>query len=103
MKQCFYTHPKLALKEWQLNKKVEEKVAKKKVTDKKKDDDKNKGKEDKFKPDITIIHHHYAFSSALNTNALSEALKEITDLMPFVKALIDSKITINKAITLSSS
>ena len=72
------------------------------MTDKKKGDDKSKRKEDKFKPDVTMIHYHYAFSSALNMNALSEALKEITDLMPFVKALINNKVTVNKA-TMPSS
>ena len=46
-----------------------------------------------------MIHHHYAFDFALNTNALTEVLKGITDLMPFVKTLIDSKVTINKATT----
>ena len=80
---------------------MKEKVVKKKVADKKKDDDKNKKKKNKFKPDIIIIHYHYTFGSALNTNALSEAFKEIIDLMSFVKALIDSMITINKAIILS--
>ena len=102
MKWCFYTHPKLAPEGWQPNKEVEEKVAKKKAADKKKGDDKNKGKENKSKPDVTMIHHHHAFSSALNMNALPEVFKGITDLMPFVKALIDSKVTINKAITPSS-
>ena len=77
---------------------MKEKIVKKKVTDKKKSDDKSKKKEDKFKPDVTMIHHHYAFSSALNTNALSEIFKRITDLMPFIKTLINSKIIINKAI-----
>ena len=81
---------------------MEEKVVKKKAADKKKDDDKSKKKKDKFKPDVTIIHYHHAFDSALNTNALPEVLKGITDLMPFVKALIDSKIIINKTIMLSS-
>ena len=81
---------------------MEEKIAKKKVTDKKKSNDKNKKKEDKFKPDVTMIHCHYTFSSALNMNALSEVLKGITDLMPFVKTLINSKVTVNKATTPSS-
>ena len=76
---------------------MEEKIIKKKVTDKKKGDDKNKGKKNKFKPDVTMIYHHYAFGSALNMNALSETFKEITDLMSFIKALIDNKITVNKA------
>ena len=97
-KKCFYTHLKLASKEWQLNKEVEEKVTKKKAADKKKYDDKSKKKENKFKFNVTIIHHHHAFSSALNTNALLKAFKGITDLIPVVKALIDSKVTINKAI-----
>ena len=81
---------------------MEEKVAKKKTADKKKDDDKNKRKENRFKPDVIIIHCHHAFSSALNTNALSEAFKRITDLMSFVKALINNKITVNKITTLFS-
>ena len=102
MKWCFYTHSELALKGWQLNKEVEKKVVKKKVTDKKKDDDKNKKKEDRFKSDVIMIYHHHAFSSALNTNALSEAFKEITDLMLFVKTLINSKVTVNKTTTSSS-
>ena len=80
---------------------MKEKIVKKKITDKKKNDDKNKKKENKFKSDIIIIHHHYAFNSALNMNVLLKALKKITDLMPFVKALINSKITINKVITSS--
>ena len=99
MKWCFYTHPELAPKGWQPNKEVEEKVVKKKVANKKKGDNKNKGKKDKSKPDITMIHCHHAFGSALNTNALSEVLKGITDLMSFVKALINSKVTINKTTT----
>ena len=98
IKKYFYTHPKLASEGWQLNKEMKEKIAKKKMTDKKKDDDKSKEKENKFKPDITIIYHHHAFSSALNMNALSKAFKGITDLMSFVKALINSKITVNKII-----
>ena len=102
MKRCFYTHPKLAPEEWQPNKEVEEKIVKKKAADKKKGDDKNKGKENRSKPDVTMIHCHYAFGSALNMNALPEALKGITDLMSFVKALIDSKVIINKA-TMPSS
>ena len=76
IKRCFYTHSKLAPEEWQPNKKIEEKITKKKMTDKKKNDDKNKRKKNKFKPDITMIHYHYAFSSALNTNALSEIFKK---------------------------
>ena len=78
---------------------MKEKVVKKKTADKKKDDDKNKRKENKFKLNVIIIHHYYAFDSALNTNALSEAFKKITDLMSFIKALIDSKIIINKTTT----
>ena len=35
----------------------------------------------------------------MNTNALSEAFKKITDLMPFVKTLINNKVTVNKVIT----
>ena len=77
---------------------MKEKITKKKTADKKKDDDKSKRKEDKFKPDITIIHYYYVFDSALNTNALPEAFKRITDLMSFVKALINSKVTVNKTI-----
>ena len=80
---------------------MEKKIAKKKAADKKKDDNKNKKKENKFKPNIIMIHCYYAFNSALNTNALSEIFKRITDLTPFVKALINSKITVNKAATLS--
>ena len=80
---------------------MKEKVVKKKATDKKKDNDRNKEKENRFKSDVIMIYHHYIFGSALNTNALPEAFKEITDLMPFVKALINSKITINKT-TISS-
>ena len=77
---------------------MKEKIIKKKTTDKKKDDDKSKKKKDKFKSDIIMIYHHYAFGSALNMNALSEALKRITDLISFVKALINNKVTVNKAI-----
>ena len=77
---------------------MKEKVVKKKVADKKKDDDKSKRKEDKFKPNVIMIHCHHTFSFALNMNALSKAFKRITDLMLFVKALIDSKVTINKII-----
>ena len=102
MKWCFYTHPKLTSEKWQPNKKIEEKITKKKVTDKKKDDDKSKRKENKFKPNIIIIHYHHAFNSALNMNALSEVLKRITDLMSFIKTLINSKITVNKTTTLFS-
>ena len=103
MKRCFYTHPKLAPEGWQSNKKVKEKIIKKKAADKKKDNDKNKRKEDKFKSDVTIVHCHYTFNSALNTNALSKVFKGITDLMPFVKALINSKVIINKTTTPSPS
>ena len=81
---------------------MKKKVVKKKAADKKKSNDKNKGKKDRFKSDVIMIYHHYAFSSALNTNALSEAFKGITDLMPFVKALINSKVTVNKVTTSSS-
>ena len=77
---------------------MEEKVVKKKAANKK-DDDKSKGKEDKFKLNITMIHHHHVFNSALSMNTLPEILKGITDLRPYIKALIDSKVTINKAIT----
>ena len=69
---------------------------------KKKGNDKNKKKEDRFKFDVTMIYYHHVFSSALNTNALSEVFKRITDLMSFVKALIDSKVIINKTIMPSS-
>ena len=100
-KRCFYTHPELASEEWQSNKKVEEKIVKKKITDKK-GNDKSKKKKDKFKFNITMIYCHHAFDSALNTNALSETFKEITDLMSFVKALINNKITVNKTTTSSS-
>ena len=103
MKWCFYTHLKLALKGWQPNKEVKEKVAKKKTADKKKGDDKSKKKKDKFKLNIIMIYHHHTFSSALNMYALPEALKGITNLMPFVKALINSKVIINKTTTSSSS
>ena len=72
MKKCFYTHPELASKRWQPNKEVEEKVVKKKAADKKKGDDKNKRKKDRFKPDVTMIHHHHAFSFVLNMNALPD-------------------------------
>ena len=81
---------------------MEEKVIKKKAADKKKGNDKSKEKKKKFKSDIIIIYHYYTFNSALNTNALSEVFKEITDLMPFVKALINNKVTVNKIITSSS-
>ena len=67
------------------------------MTNKKKNDDKSKRKKDKFKSDVTMIYYHHAFDFALNMNALPEAFKGITDLMPFVKALINSKITVNKA------
>ena len=99
-KKCFYIHPELAPEGWQPNKKVEEKVAKKKTTDKKKSNDKNKRKKDRFKPDVTMIHCHHVFDSALNMNALPETFKRITDLMSFVKALINSKVTVNKVIIL---
>ena len=72
------------------------------MTNKKKDDDKNKRKKNRFKSDIIMIYHHYAFSFALNMNALSEIFKRIIDLMSFVKILINSKITVNKIIMLSS-
>ena len=49
-----------------------------------------------------MIHYHYAFDSALNTNALSEIFKRITDLMSFIKILINSKVIINKTIIPSS-
>ena len=79
---------------------MKEKIVKKKATDKKKNDDKNKEKKDKFKPNITMIHYHHVFNFALNINALSEIFKGIIDLMPFIKALLNSKVTVNKAITL---
>ena len=78
---------------------MKEKVVKKKTANKKKNNDKNKRKEDRFKPDVIMIYHHYVFSSALNMNVLSETFKGITDLMPFVKTLINSKVTVNKTIT----
>ena len=46
-----------------------------------------------------MIHCYYVFNSTLNMNALSKVFKEITDLMSFVKTLINSKITVNKATT----
>ena len=49
-----------------------------------------------------MIHYHYTFGSALNINALSEIFKKITNLMSFIKTLINSKITVNKTIMLSS-
>ena len=101
-KRYFYTHLKLAPEGWQSNKKVKKKIIKKKTADKKKNDDKNKRKKDRFKSDVIMIHHYHAFSFALNINILSEVFKRITDLMSFVKALIDNKITVNKAITSSS-
>ena len=103
MKKCFYTHLKLAPKKWQSNKEMKEKVAKKKAADKKKSDDKNKKKEDRFKSDVTMIYYHYTFSFALNINALPEAFKKITNLMPFIKALINNKVIINKTIMPFSS
>ena len=75
---------------------MKKKIVKKKAADKKKDN--NNKKINKFKSDVTMIHHHYAFNSTLNTNTLSETFKKITDLMPFVKTLIDSKATVNKII-----
>ena len=81
---------------------MKEKIIKKKITDKKKNDDKNKKKKNKFKSNVIMIHYHYVFSSALNTNALFKIFKRITDLMSFIKALINSKITVNKTTTSSS-
>ena len=77
---------------------MKEKVVKKKVADKKKNNDKNKEKKNKFKSDIIMIYCYHTFGSALNMSALSKVFKGITVLMSFVKALIDSKITVNKTI-----